>query len=345
MRIAVGDLKLDSNTGRWPSGIPSVDDLDINIINSLREDPVAPNAHLASSFDVASATIGARLQRLKDEGIARVIGATPLVNAGYDVLAQVWIHLESEALATIDELGQRLAEIDGTIVVGAELGEEQIRVVYASQQPEMVEDYVEKQLGSIRGISRAYYGIVAGVHKERADSGVRSPAGDSAKERYEVLKKTPLVDKVTDVELKLLSELQVDGRLGKRELSRRLDISESMVRSRLNTIVEKGLLKYILVLHPRALGIRRYAAVQVKVDHRQISSVIEAISAMENVSNVMSVFSSDFRLELSVYAPTTEALSDFLNSSLSMLEGVEGYRVTLNARGYKHDPCWRLGPN
>ena len=319
-----------------------VDELDLNIIDSLRDDPIVPNAHLAQRFDVASATIGTRVQRLKNEGIARVIGATPLRNAGFPVLAWIWIHVESETLLSIDELGERLASLEGTLVVGAELGEEQIRIVYATKRYEMIEEFVEKEIGSIPGVSRVQVAVKSRVHKERADIGVRSPAGDSTEERYRILAATPLVDKLTDIELRLLAEVQIDGRLGKRELSRRLDISESMVRSRLNSLIEQELLAYILVLHPRALGIRRFAVVEIDVDHRNVSRVVEALKAMDEVSFVGTRYGRDYRIEISVYAPSTASLDRFLNASLALLEGVKGYHVTLNARGYKHDPCWLM---
>lgn len=340
--MAGGERSFETSGERWPAGTPSVDDLDLKIIDRLRRDPVVPSAHLASAFGVASATIGTRIQRLKTEGIATVIGTTPLPSAGYKVMGSIRIQLDGEALASIDELGRRLASMDGVITVGSVLAPEQLGLVYAAPNFTMLEQFVEKQLGAIRGVSRVQVGVYATVYKERADIGIRSPVSRSAAERCRLLQQTPLAGMLTEVELRLLSEVQVDGRLGKRELSRRLRISESMVRSRLNSLTEQRMLEYVLVVHPRALGIRRLASVEIDVDHRHLSRVVDALKAMPDVSLVASRFGRSYRLETNVHAPSAAAVERFLNSSLTLLEGVRGYRVTIFARGFKHDPAWRL---
>lgn len=333
----------ESNGARSRTGVETLDELDLGIIDSLRLDPTVTSAHLASKFDVTNATAGARIQRLKTQGIARVIAATPLPSAGFGVVALVRIQVESQALVAIDDLGRRLASMHEVIAAGATVTEEQLEMVYAAPRLSVMEQFIEKQLGAIRGLARVQVGFMSIVYKERADIGMRSPVNTTPSERFRSLKRTPLVEMLTDVELQLLSELQVDGRLGKRELSRRLGISEPKIRSRLSSLTDRGMLEHVLVVHPRALGKRRLAGVDVDVDHRRVSSVADALRSMEEVSLVVVTFGRDYRLWINVHAPSNGALERFLNSSLAMLEGVRGYRVVSFAQGYKHDPWWRLG--
>ncbi|MCY4514753.1 MAG: AsnC family protein, partial [Candidatus Tectomicrobia bacterium] len=151
----------------WPTAVRSVDQLDLGIIDRLRVEPNISNTALASQFDVTNATIGARIQRLKTSGTARVVGATPLSSAGYGVVAWVHLRLDGQGLADVDELCRRLALLDGVTAIGGAIAEDQLGMTYATPNVDGLEQFVEHDLGALSGISAVSVQVVSQVYKER----------------------------------------------------------------------------------------------------------------------------------------------------------------------------------
>jgi Lrp/AsnC family leucine-responsive transcriptional regulator len=79
-----------------------------------------------------------------------------------------------------------------------------------------------------------------------------------------------------ETDLRLLSELQLDGRLSLAELGRRVGLSSPAVAERLQRLEREGVITgYGVQLDPRALGFALSAVVRIRPAPRQLHEVAE----------------------------------------------------------------------
>ena len=63
------------------------DERDGSIIDMLRADPTVLNSRISEALGVSNATVGARIKKLKDLGIVRVVASTDIRTAGFNTVA------------------------------------------------------------------------------------------------------------------------------------------------------------------------------------------------------------------------------------------------------------------
>src|SRR5713226_4801455 len=74
--------------------LASLDELDHELVATLRDDGRISNRALADRFGVGEATIGQRVRRLADERILRVVAVTDMAAFGYHILVGAWIEVQ-----------------------------------------------------------------------------------------------------------------------------------------------------------------------------------------------------------------------------------------------------------
>ncbi len=87
-----------------------------------------------------------------------------------------------------------------------------------------------------------------------------------------------------ELDLKILSFLQEDGRASYREISKKLNISVGTVHNRLKKLKKKGVIKgFIPVIDPKKLGYELTALIMIKVSGKHYEEVEKAVSSLSNV--------------------------------------------------------------
>ena len=118
----------------------------------------------------------------------------------------------------------------------------------------------------------------------------------------------------------LLGELQSDARIGVLELSRRLGVARGTVQSRLDRLVQAGVIRnFSASLRLEALGYQVKAYITVEVKEGQIESVIAPLSQIDEVVEVHSVAAQGDLLCL-VAARSNQHLMDVLERILSIAD-------------------------
>jgi Lrp/AsnC family transcriptional regulator, leucine-responsive regulatory protein len=92
--------------------------------------------------------------------------------------------------------------------------------------------------------------------------------------------------KLDDLDRNLLKNLQLDARLSLRDLGRMLDVPHTTVFTRVNKLIDKGIIKnFSAVLHPHELGFKQKLLV-IDSPEGESKAIAQSIATCEEVMRV-----------------------------------------------------------
>ncbi|MDM8001049.1 MAG: Lrp/AsnC family transcriptional regulator [Dehalococcoidia bacterium] len=140
----------------------AVDDLDLQILNELETDGRQPVSELAKKLGTSRAHMSSRLQRILEQGVARVVAHTDPMALGYRLFAMIGIKaLPSDTNAIADKL-RYLPNINAVVIVA---GRHDIIIWTMFHTPIDLSAFLEKELGGIPGIISAECTILLELRK------------------------------------------------------------------------------------------------------------------------------------------------------------------------------------
>ncbi|HEX7004092.1 MAG TPA: Lrp/AsnC family transcriptional regulator [Trueperaceae bacterium] len=119
---------------------------------------------------------------------------------------------------------------------------------------------------------------------------------------------------------RIVDYLREDGRMPYREIARRIGSSESMVRKRVNRLLEQGWMRILAISDPLQLGVPILATTYLKVSPRAVEAVTDSIARSRAVRYVAVGVGSYNVVVESLHADNAE-LHRFIQSELG-LEGI-----------------------
>lgn len=144
--------------------------------------------------------------------------------------------------------------------------------------------------------------------------------------------------KLDEIDHRILSELQKDGRIPNNILAERVRLSPSPCLRRVKILEEAGIVdRYVAILEPTAVGIGVTVFARVRL-HSQDASTIEHFTL--EVRKLMEVvecylISGDCDFLLRIVATDLNAYREFQMSHLTRIEGVKNVRVEIPMRQIK----------
>ncbi|MEM2104597.1 MAG: Lrp/AsnC family transcriptional regulator [Candidatus Bathyarchaeia archaeon] len=128
------------------------------------------------------------------------------------------------------------------------------------------------------------------------------------------------IDKLDHEILKLLQE---DGRLTFVEIAKKLKLSESTIRKRVQALREKGIIKRFTVeIEPAKIGLNTVAIVGIDVDP---SKLLEAAQKLCEFKEIRSVATStgDHMIMTEIWAKDGRELTRLISEKIEPIEGVK----------------------
>ncbi len=143
---------------------------------------------------------------------------------------------------------------------------------------------------------------------------------------------TPVLD---DLDFKILSCLQKDGRMSLTVMAKALNVSIGTVRTRLNKLLEDGTISIIGRVDPDKVGFHCYAHIAVFVRPATLKEKVALkISKLPEVS-FLAMTSGDYDLEVDVMCRDNNHLVNFVDN-ISKIEGVNQTKTTIYFKVYKY---------
>jgi len=134
------------------------------------------------------------------------------------------------------------------------------------------------------------------------------------------MKKKPL--QLDDLDRKIIGELQKNGRVSYKDISKRLKVSDGTVRFRVGKMIRNNFLRIMASVNPFALENSILAVVAMQLERRTQKQTMETISQLRGVVSVTNV-TGRYDLLVEVFLDSQKELNKFLMDDLSKIGGIK----------------------
>jgi len=136
------------------------------------------------------------------------------------------------------------------------------------------------------------------------------------------------MDKLGEIDAKLVILLQDDALQSRKMLAAQLGISPASVRRRVRVLRKEGVIRIVAVIDPGNWGLHLCAIVGLNVNIKKLDSVVEALSTLEPVRNVSTV-TGRFEVLIFVRVASIEELSNLMRHEITRIDGVLNTQIFL----------------
>lgn len=141
---------------------PVLDELDTRIIDLLRANGRATNQEIAENLSVTAATVSARLRRLEESRVMRVVAVTDFAAHGYNVLIALGVKVRDRRIHAV---ARDLAELPEVLSVNIMNGAHEIELLVALHDFTEINMLLSDHIAAIAGVSEISPGIAADIVK------------------------------------------------------------------------------------------------------------------------------------------------------------------------------------
>ena len=145
-------------------GVIDLDETDYQIIALLRKDGRMPYRALAKEIDVTEATVRARVRRLEDTDMMRVVAVTDYEAVGYTMMLAIGIQVEGRPA---DEVARDLAVFREVFSVCQVVGSLDIEILVVAKDQEQLNELLSEQLSKVPGVRRILPALAVDVLKNQ----------------------------------------------------------------------------------------------------------------------------------------------------------------------------------
>jgi len=129
------------------------------------------------------------------------------------------------------------------------------------------------------------------------------------------------VSPLDDLDLRLIGELERDGRQSVSELAGRLRMSWSTIADRLERLQQEKIIRFLTLIDPLAIGHTKQVLVAINAPPSRIDSVARRLADIREVYHV-SIHTGRYDIFASVSLPEAVDLWDFVSSSLAPIKDI-----------------------
>lgn len=141
-----------------------------------------------------------------------------------------------------------------------------------------------------------------------------------------------------DVSLKIVEQLQQDGRRSYAAIGKAVGLSEAAVRQRVQKLLEQGVMQIVAVTDPLTVGFMRQAMIGVTVDG-DVEPVADALAGLDEVDYVV-VTAGSFDLLAEVVCHDDAHLLELINKRIRALPGVRATESFVYLKLRKQTYSW-----
>lgn len=128
-------------------------------------------------------------------------------------------------------------------------------------------------------------------------------------------------DDFDDMDLRIISFLQKDGRMPFTAIASELKVSPGMIRMRYNRLVDSGRLRVAAITNPLRLGYQSMAMIGIRVEGKKLMEIADRIGELSEVIYLI-LTSGAYDIIAEVICKDQDHLLKFLSTKLYTIEGV-----------------------
>ena len=132
-----------------------------------------------------------------------------------------------------------------------------------------------------------------------------------------------------ELDTKIISLLQQDGRASNAGIARKVGVSEGTVRRRLKRLVQEEYIHVVAMLDPAKMGYASEALIGVQVDPDKIDQVAADLAKLEEV-NWVAITTGSYDIFAWATLQSSESLGIFLRTKAGTIPGVRRTETFVN---------------
>ena len=142
-----------------------------------------------------------------------------------------------------------------------------------------------------------------------------------------------------EIDRKIISYLQYDGRMPYTVITSELGITEATVRRRVKHLMDNGKLQIVAIVEPKYLGFNEAAMIAISIQANRIAAVTDEIAQLAEVTYLFQA-AGEFDLFIEIYCKDRSHLVSFLNNKLQQIAGVESIKTFIILEMHKLSYHW-----
>lgn len=319
---------------------PKLDDLDLALIEALRENAKASNTELADKLGVAKRTVASRITRLAKKRVMRVTATFDIQGAGFSNLSIVTIRVNGRL---VEDVARDLVRMPETTSVQSVLGSCELHVTLVSRDWQHLIELVEKHMGRIKGISDIRCEQVLTTRALRTDLGVLREELDDETPRkfFDAMDRSDVGAGLDELDRLLIVRLQENGRTPLTQIAREADVSEGTVRFRLKRLEKDKRLRVSTVVDAVSVGFSSNAYIALSVNHAYLNQIADALAKMRQVS-LVAITLSHADIWACAMGRTRAELASIIQDQICLLPGMRFVDTFHVVHLFKHDYRWNM---
>ena len=213
------------------------------IIAHLQDDGRRPFVTIARALGLSEKTVRHRVHHLLEAKIIQIVALTNPAALGYH--AQALVGLTSDPAVAASEIARALTLIEDVDYVVISAGRYNLFAEIISRDLASLKRAVEREIGAIAGVKSVEIFLYFSVYYQKPKFFNRneSPAPNPGVKHKEL----------DSVDRRIASELGRDGRMPFKEVALRLGLSETLVRTRVNSMIGAGQMNILAIINPMNL--------------------------------------------------------------------------------------------
>jgi Lrp/AsnC family transcriptional regulator, regulator for asnA, asnC and gidA len=144
-----------------------------------------------------------------------------------------------------------------------------------------------------------------------------------------------------DLDLLIIKSLQKDGRMPFDKIASEANVSARTISSRVNRLVEQGVISIVAVVNPEKIGYPVLATIFIETEINRTKAVADYLASVDEVAFV-GLTSGDPDIYISIRAESNSALAAFMSEKLPAIEGVRRARLLLVLDVVKAASRWTI---
>ena len=311
--------------------VPDFDHTDQRIVDSLRADGRMPCRALAKALGITETTARARVKRLEQSQLMRVVAVTDFEAAGYDFMLAVAVQVENRSPA---EVAAELAKFSEVFSINVVIGAYHLELLVVAETQAALTSLIYQRMAGLAGVRRVVPSLAINVLKNQPDW---VPFHDTMLPVPPAGRRTESKRRLDPVDHRIVEWLSRDARTSNRQIAQQLGVTEGTVRARIRRMEAKKLIRITAVTNIASLRDAALAYVWVDVEHSaQIDRVARQMAAMQEFGFVGVMMGRCDILGITLVR-STEQLARFVHRHISGLTGVRRTESTLSVNFVKHD--------
>ncbi|WP_368834420.1 Lrp/AsnC family transcriptional regulator [Mycobacterium intracellulare] len=306
-----------------------LDNLDRALIERLRLDGREGNRSLGEQLGVNEVTVAARLRRLAESGVVRVVAITDIRLFGHREFAFALVNVGGRA---IRDVAADLAKLPEAISVTVCTGRFDIIVPILGRDRLHIAELFGLVLPKIKGVRAVHGSLALDVLKYESKWALFSAdAGTTPKAQPS--------DTIDQTDLDIIASLQVNARRSNRQIAADLGVSEGTVRGRIRRMQNDRVFRIQAVSDLVVSGLGAHAYVGIKAVAGKVTALAKALVQRDDIAQITRVLDRH-DLIVVLIAPDRSSLISAIHDEIALLPSAHTVEAFDSVDTLKHTYLW-----